>query len=51
MSAEKKETKLMRKVSFTERYAILRLPRSWFDGKHYVLVTKTDDKIVIKPVK
>jgi len=51
MDTRNAETKLMRKVSYTERYAIVRLPREWLQEKRYVIVVKTDDKITIRPVK
>ena len=51
MNTRNAEAKLMRKVSYTERYAIVRLPREWLQEKRYALVIKVDDKIIIKPVK
>ena len=41
--------KILRKVTFTQKYALVRIPRQWLETQ-YVTIQKLDTTIVIKPV-
>jgi len=43
--------RVLRRVTLTRRYAVIRLPREWLEGAEAVIAEKQGEHIVLKPVR